>query len=141
MTSSLTSRYQDKIAGVLSCWDRVVIQGTLPVLCYADGMTSYLNAHGIRIFDYPRWAEPLRDELRANAEALAEQHGVAIEFVRKATFRKEARIKEVLAKRGNHPGLVHILSAMEACASYKPWHDKQTHRTFLKPDSGMWRRG
>ena len=136
MTSSLTDRYQNKIAGVLSCWDRVVIQGTLPVLCFADGMTSYLNAHGVRIFDYPRWAEPLRDELRANAERLAEKHGVAIEFVRKASFRKEARIKEVLAKRGDHPGLVHILSAMEACASYKPWHDKQTHRTFLKPDSG-----
>src|SRR5262245_59551592 len=96
MTSSLTDRYQDKIAGVLSCWDRVVIQGTLPVLCFADGMTSYLNVHGIRIFDYPRWAEPLRDELRANAERLAREHDIGIEFVRKATFRKEARIKEVL---------------------------------------------
>lgn len=136
MASSLTDRYQEKIAGVLSCWDRVVVQGTLPGFCFAEGMTSYLNAHGIRIFDYPRWAEPLRDELRATAEQLGQQHGVEIEFVRKATFRKEARIKEVLAERGDHPGLVHILSAMETCASYKPWHDKQTHRTFLKPDSG-----
>ena len=25
---------------------------------------------------------------------------------------------------------------MEACPSYKPWHDKQTHQTFLKGDSG-----
>jgi hypothetical protein len=25
---------------------------------------------------------------------------------------------------------------MEPCASYKPWHDKKTHKTFLKPDSG-----
>ena len=25
---------------------------------------------------------------------------------------------------------------MEACDSYKPWHDKRTHRTFLRPDSG-----
>jgi len=42
----------------------------------------------------------------------------------------------VLAVRGDHPGLVHIISAMEACDSYKPWHDKQTHRTSLRPDSG-----
>jgi hypothetical protein len=42
----------------------------------------------------------------------------------------------VLAIRGDHPGLVHIISAMEACDSYKPWHDKRTHRTFLRPDSG-----
>jgi hypothetical protein len=28
-----------------------VITGTLPVVCYAAGMTGYLNAKGIRIFD------------------------------------------------------------------------------------------
>src|SRR6202035_1066248 len=45
-------------------------------------------------------------------------------------------VAKVLAARGDHPGLVHIISAMEACNSYKPWHDKQTHRTFLRPDTG-----
>ena len=24
----------------------------------------------------------------------------------------------------------------EACDTYKPWHDKHTHRTFLRPDTG-----
>jgi hypothetical protein len=51
-------------------------------------------------------------------------------------IRKEDIISKVLAVRGDHPGLVHIISAMEACESYKPWHDKQTHRTFLRPDAG-----
>jgi hypothetical protein len=26
--------------------------------------------------------------------------------------------------RGDAPGLVHVISAMEACPSYKPWLDK-----------------
>ena len=42
----------------------------------------------------------------------------------------------VLEHRGDHPGLVHIISAMEACNAYQPWHDKQTHKTFIRPDSG-----
>ena len=42
----------------------------------------------------------------------------------------------MLEQRGDHPGLVHIISAMEACDAYKPWHDKQTHKTFIRPDSG-----
>jgi hypothetical protein len=42
----------------------------------------------------------------------------------------------VLVVRGDRPGLVHIISAMEACDTYKPWHDKHTHRTFLRPDTG-----
>ncbi|MDA8139219.1 MAG: hypothetical protein M0036_11265 [Desulfobacteraceae bacterium] len=56
--------------------------------------------------------------------------------MRKADIRKEALIRQIVEKRGDHEGLVHIFSAMEACTSYKPWHDKTTGRTFLKPDSG-----
>ena len=76
MMDSLVGRHQDKIAGVLCCWDRVVIQGTLPGLCYAAGMTSYLRTSDIRVFDYPRFAEPLRDLIRENAENLAKKSGV-----------------------------------------------------------------
>ena len=130
----LTERYAEKIEGVLSCYDRVLLQGTLPGFCYADGMTKYLYAHDIRIFDYPQFAEPLRDQIRANAERLAQDNGVSIEFVRSSKVRKEALIEQVLKQRGRQPGLVHILSAMEVCTTYKPWHDKQTHRTYLKAD-------
>jgi hypothetical protein len=31
---------------------------------------------------------------------------------------------------------VHVISAMEACESYKPWHDKGSGKTYLKPNSG-----
>lgn len=135
--STLIDRYESQIRGVLSCYDRVIIQGTLPGVCYAEGMSAYLYARNIRIFDYPRFAEPLRDQIRTNAEEVAQKHGLEIEFIRRMnSFRKEDRIQEILKRRGTHPGLVHIFSAMETCPSYKPWHDKQTHKTFLKPDSG-----
>jgi hypothetical protein len=136
MAQLLTERYSDQLEGVLSCYDRIVITGTLPQACYAQGMTSFLKAKGIRIFDYPRFAEPLRERIRANAEALAAAHGVQIEYIRKAHIRKEEVVGKVLAQRGDHVGLVHILSAMETCGSYKPWHDKATGKTFLKPDTG-----
>ena len=132
----LTERHADEIAGVLSCYDRILIQGTLPGLCYAEGMTAYLKARQVRIFDYAQFAQPLRDVLRENAERLAAEHGLEILFIRKRNFRKEDRVKEILQKRGNHPGLVCILSAMEPCATYQPWHDKKSGKTFLRPDDG-----
>jgi hypothetical protein len=133
---TIRERYSDKIRGVLSCYDRIVIHGNLPGLSFAQGMTSYLFSNNIRIFDYPRFAEPFRDKIRENAELLAEQNGLEIEFLRKNNVRKEKLIKAILEKRGDHPGLVHIFSAMEACQSYKPWHDKKTRKTFLKPADG-----
>lgn len=135
--SGLIDRCENQIAGVLSCLDRVVIQGTLPTACYAEGLTWFLNHHQIRIFDYPKFAQPLKEAIRENTEQLAAEAGVEIEFIRKTnSFRKEDRIQEILQERGDRPGLIHIFSAMESCTAYKPWHDKQTHRTFLKPDSG-----
>ena len=135
--ASFISRHTDKIQGVLSCYDRVVLQGTLPGICHAQGMTSYLYSQGIRIFDYPRFAEPFRDAIKENAERIAKENGLKIEFVSKAKgFRKEKRISQIIEERGTEPGLVHIFSAMESCGSYKPWHDKQSGKTFLKPDSG-----
>jgi hypothetical protein len=135
-TQPLTEKYAESLDGVLGCFDRIVIMGSLAELCYAKGITHYLYARDIRIFDYARFAEPLRDELRANAESLAKAEGLEIEYIRKKDFRKEDRIQAILAQRGHQPGLVHIFSAMEPCASYQPWHDKASGHTYLKPDSG-----
>ena len=133
----LTERHSEEIAGVISCFDRILIQGTLPGLCYAAGMTSYLYARQIRIFDYPQFAQPLREELRENAERLAAEKGLPIYFIRRTkSFRKEDKVHEILRQRGDHPGLVCIFSAMEPCASYQPRHNQQTGQTYLRPDDG-----
>lgn len=121
---------------MLSCYDRIVMTGTLPTVCYADGMTGFLYARGIRIFDYPSFAMGLRERVRDAAARLAATAGAEIEHISKSHVRKEAVVAKVLERRGDHPGLVHVISAMEACSAYKPWHDKTTHKTYLRPDSG-----
>jgi hypothetical protein len=136
MGRDLVDRYRDRLHGVLSCYDRIVVTGTLPQACYAEGMTAFLKAQGFRVFDYVRFTEPLRDAIRARAQQIATSAGIAIEHLSKAHIRKEDVVAKVLQRRGDHPGLVHIISAMEACASYKPWHDKASGQTFLKPDAG-----
>ena len=49
----LTDQYANDIKGILCCYDRIVVTGTLPHICYAKGMTDWLYAHNVRIFDYP----------------------------------------------------------------------------------------
>ena len=41
MRQLLTDRYRERLAGVLSCYDRIIITGTLPGACYAKGMTAF----------------------------------------------------------------------------------------------------
>ncbi|MFQ5407081.1 MAG: MarR family transcriptional regulator [Anaerolineales bacterium] len=137
-TELLTERYAADLHGVLRCYDRVLITGHVHPWCYAKGMTAYLYQHDIMIFDYrKRFANPLRETLRANAETIARENGLKIEFIRSSkAFRKEDRIQEILRTRGGQPGLVHIFSAMERCLAYTPWHDKQIGKTYVKVTSG-----
>lgn len=46
--ASLIERHHDQILGVLSCFDRVVIRGTLPSVCHAQAMATTLDSRGIR---------------------------------------------------------------------------------------------
>ena len=109
MSIPLLDRHADDILGVLSCYDRIIITGTLPRICYADGMTGVLFDLGVRIFDFPQFAKQYRDSLDANTQQLAEANGLKIEHISSLkAFRKEDRIAEIIRERGNHPGLVHI---------------------------------
>lgn len=128
----LHKRYASKISGILSCYDRIVIKGTLPTVCYPEGMTSYLFTHGIRIFDYAKFADPLREKIKINAEELAVKNNLEIEFVRSSKARKE----DIVRKNANieKTGLIYILSAMETCSTYRPWHNKISNKTYLKSD-------
>lgn len=119
---------------MLSCYDRLVFSGSMPEISYAQGMTAYLYNHNIRIFDYSKFAEPFKVQIRENAEQCARENGIEIEFIRKNQIRKEDIISKKVKARGTSPGLVHIISAMETCPTYKPWHDKGSGKTFVKPD-------
>jgi len=130
--ADLTERYAKQIAGVLSCLDRVVITGTLPDIAYSKAVERYLRSRNIRLFDYPHWAEPLKEVIRKNAERVAKENGLEIEHIWRSAFDKEKRVEAVLAQRGDTPGMVHIVSVMESCPSYQPWYDKQTHETHLR---------
>ena len=133
VTPSLVEKHADKIQGVISCYDRLVITGTLPPLSYPQGMAGYLSRAGKRLFDFGEFVKPLRENIRSHAQAVAQAHGVEIEFIRKQkAFRKEARIAQVVQERGNEPGLVHIFSAMEGCRAYEPHYDQVTKRTTMQ---------
>ena len=49
--TALTERYAANLRGVLSCYDRIIVTGTLPGACYAGRVTSFLYSRDIRIVD------------------------------------------------------------------------------------------
>ena len=62
----LTDKYADKIHGIITCYDRMIIQGYIPNWSHAEAMTAYMKLNGIRIFDYPTsFSQPLTEQSRS----------------------------------------------------------------------------
>ena len=64
MEIQLINRYKANLNGVLSCYDRILITGTLPGACYAKGMTSFLYSKGIGCGSF----RPRETQLRCHLE-------------------------------------------------------------------------
>lgn len=115
-TQSLTERYHEQLDGVLHCYDRIILLGSLHPFCSAKGMTGYLYEHHIRIFDYAQFAERLREQILQQAERLAQEHGPIIDFIRQKNFRKEVRILGTRLKHVMGP----VRKAQSAIAAARP---------------------
>jgi hypothetical protein len=134
--SQLKERYQSFVVGEVSCFDRVVINGTLTEICHKAAMAQYLLSRKERILDLPRVFEPMKAEIVANAKAIATAHGLKIEYIARRNFRKEKRIREILAERGDEPGLVHVFSAVEGVNTFRAGVRRDTGRPFIAPKQG-----
>jgi hypothetical protein len=44
--ANLIERHREQIRSVLSCFDRVVMQGTLPSICHASAIATLLDSRG-----------------------------------------------------------------------------------------------
>lgn len=135
MKNEFINNHESVISGVLSCYDRIIIKGTLPGVSFAKGMSSILMKAGVQFIDYAKYAEKLTQDVRQRAIALAAQEGVAIEFIASQKVRKEDVVQKVLSQRGYAPGLVHVLSAMETCPTYQYRFDKASGKSYLKQNT------
>lgn len=116
---TLLERYASELKCQLRCFDRVVLQGTLVDVACPAAMTCRLYEAGLSLADLQTYAMPLRDEICANAERLAAEHGAQVEYVSRKFFRQEDRVASILARRGRQPGLVHVFRVKERARIYE----------------------
>jgi hypothetical protein len=150
--SDLLQRYADRIVGCLSCFDRLIIWGTLVRVSHAPGLCQRLKELDVPLAQFAQFAMGQRDALEQHLVQLAATAGVEIEYLKSArAVRKEERVQEVLAQRGDHPGLVHIFTVVEPARVFevRPGRSggphliarrskcKQYYLYFLDPQFGL----
>ncbi|OQB36621.1 MAG: hypothetical protein BWY09_01875 [Candidatus Hydrogenedentes bacterium ADurb.Bin179] len=110
-------KHQDKITGIISCFDRIMFKGYLPVSS-PEGMEGFLNRHGILFKDFKRFASTCSEGLKIYAQDVARSANRPFQYIY-SSIRKEECAREIALRDGITQGLVCVFSIVEACHSFK----------------------
>lgn len=107
-------KHELKITGVLSCFDRMLFRGYLPIMSGA-AMAQFLNQAGIKFRDLKDFLTEHAATLKAHAQAVAEREGRPYIYLASAGSRKEQRAREIAEADHITEGLVCVFSQLERC--------------------------
>ena len=103
--------HQNKITGVLGCFDRVIFRGYLPL---QDGysMAQFLNQKGLRFRDLKSFLFEQSNRVKSHAQAWAEREGRPFKYLpSRVPMEKQAR--EMVERDRIEQGLVCVFSVLE----------------------------
>lgn len=112
-------KFSSRIAGVLSCFDRMIFKGYLP-LCRRSELERFVDCElKMRRMDFIKERAPeYADRLVEHAQQMAARHGRPYEYSGKK-LDKDRWAKQQLAKSPVKEGLVGVLCTKEVCPTFQ----------------------
>src|SRR5205809_6879355 len=106
-------RYQDRVVGVLSGFDRLLFRGILRSICHVDGMDRFLSSQRVLYKDFGAYVNRLSEQMKEHAEAVARQAGRPLRYVASADESKEEIARKIMDQDRIEDGLVCVLTCVE----------------------------
>ena len=110
-------KHRELITGTLSCFDRVIFKGYLP-LNYAGAMEQLLEFHKILYKDFKPFVLKQAERIKEHAKQTAAAHGRPLEYFDHAVP-KEELARKIAQRDGVRDGLVCVFSCIEPCRTYQ----------------------
>jgi hypothetical protein len=125
------AKHQDKIAGTLSGFDRLVLRGTLRSITFVDGLRHYLHANDVLLKDFGSHVEGVSQKLKEASENEAKELGRPVKYLNSSQVSKEEIAREILARDGVREGLICMLKCVEPCWSFDVHRRRETKKLEL----------
>lgn len=110
-------KYAGSIAGNVSCFDRMIFKGHLPI-SWPDGMESFLRREKVLIKDFKRYVTQVSQRVVEHAQAAAEKAQRPYRHIR-GKLDKEAEARAMAERDGIREGLVCVFTRVEQAQSFK----------------------
>lgn len=129
METEFHKKYEAKIEGTISCYDRMIISGSLTRWGHADAMTAYVVQERMKFTDFPKFALQINEQIRGSIAQTAASNAIRIEHISSpGKFNKEKEIQKRIGERGDQEGILAIFSSMEICDGYHYQWNGETQR-------------
>src|SRR3954452_12814420 len=109
-------KHEARIQGVLSCFDRMLFRGYLPIMS-GWSMAQFLKAHQADRSSLKPFLLQNGERVKAHAIALAKKHQRPFEYLA-SPIRKEDAARKLAERDGIEQGLVCIFSVLEPCRTF-----------------------
>jgi len=123
-------RHASRIDGVLSCFDRIIFRGYLPI-CHQRGLLGWLHYLQVKYRDFKHFAPSLAERLLQHAKGLAKAAGRHYQYL-PTRQPKEELARQIAARDGIRQGLVCVFSCLETCRTFRARYGKG--HAELQPD-------
>ena len=133
---SFIARHADKITGVLSGFDRLVLRGTLRPLAYVGGFGAFLWRRGVLLKDFGEFVRRTSDRLKLGSLNLADMAGRPHIYLPSARTSKEKIARKILAEDPVDAGLICLLSTVEPCTTFEIHRNRHTKKLELQKKFG-----
>jgi hypothetical protein len=129
--SRFIQRFGDKITGVLSGFDRLVIRGSLRAIVNPAGMKNLLWRRQIPLPQFGSWAQGLTEQLKQACCQAANDQDRPVIYVPSSDTDKDELARRIAARDGISKGLVAILTCVEPCMSFDVYRNKNEKKLEL----------
>jgi hypothetical protein len=110
-------KHADKIQGVLSCFDRVIFRGHLP-LSYAQGLEGFLYQQKVPLKEFKNYAPAIAERVKEHVKGLVQAAGAEFRHLpRKEPMEQQAR--RIAQETGIREGIVCGYAQLETCSTYR----------------------
>ena len=125
-------KHASKINGVLSCFDRMLFHGYLPIMS-GWAMAQFLRSENVRCENLKPFLIDNAERVKKHAQDTATVAGRPYIYVASAGMKMERHARELAQSDGIDEGLVCIFAKLEPCKSFSFKYHKKS--PFVKSAS------
>ena len=130
-TNRFIQRFGDKITGVLSGFDRLILHGRMRPIVTPNGMMGLLWHKHVLLKQFGQWAQRMSEQLKQACLKAAYQQNRPVVYVRSAKADKDELARQIATKDGITHGLVAILTSVEPCMGFDIERNRQKKKLDL----------